>query len=417
MVARAANARFDGRSSGSPRDEKEEGSMSKNFRTRFRVLAPLALVVAGAVLLGMFGGFASRAAAKPNAGAGSAADIVTVAKLEIAAARKPLTWKAPGPPINTASLKGKRILIASIDQRVPILAAVGKATAAAAKQVGIKVTTFDAKSQFPLMGQSVQQAIDQHVDGFVSLGLPIQALPQPFKKLKAAGIPSVTVTTHEPKANAPGQGGILTYANSAPDFFKAARLMADTAVVDTNGKANVAIIGTKEIGISATLVAGMRSVLDKCSGCKVQLSDVALADWATKITPLAQSIVRRDPNVNYILTIFDDMAIFATAGVNQAGASDRVKVAGFNGTPAALKLIQTGHVFTADAGQPQEWQGWHVLDQVMRGMLKKKPGNPVMPIRYFDDQTLKGLNTNSQASLYGNPAFKQGFKKLWGIKG
>jgi ribose transport system substrate-binding protein len=149
----------------------------------------------------------------------------------------------------------------------------------------------------------------------------------------------------------------------------------------------------------------------------VEVTSVALADWATKVTPTAQSIIRRDPNVNYILTIFDDMAIFATAGVNQAGAADRVKVAGFNGTPAALKLIKDGDVFAADAGQPAEWQGWHVLDQVMRSMLEEEPGNPVMPIRYFDDENLGELNPDDEASLYGDPKFKEGFRELWGLQG
>lgn len=343
--------------------------------------------------------------------------IVETAKSEIEAARAPLEFEAPGAAIDTSSLKGKKILIAIIDQRVPILAAVGRATEEAAGLVGIETSTWDAKSEFPRMGQAVQQAIDQKVDGLVSLGLPIEALPEPFKKLADAGIPSVSVTTHQPDPDAPGQGVAGVTANSAPNFFDAARLMASKAIVDTDGKANVAIIETKEIGVSKTIVEGMRSVLDECSECKVQVTSVALADWATKVTPTAQSILQKDPDVNYILTIFDDMAIFATAGVNQAGAGDRVKVAAFNGSTAALKLIKDGDVLAADAGQPSQWQGWHVLDQIMRGMLKEDPGNPEMPIRYFDDENLSDLDPEDEAALYGNPDFEGGFKELWGLQG
>jgi ribose transport system substrate-binding protein len=111
------------------------------------------------------------------------------------------------------------------------------------------------------------------------------------------------------------------------------------------------------------------------------------------------------------------MAIFATAGVNQAGAGDRVKVAAFNGSTAALKLIKDGDVLAADAGQPSQWQGWHVLDQIMRGMLKEDPGNPEMPIRYFDDENLSDLDPEDEAALYGNPDFEGGFKELWGLQG
>jgi ribose transport system substrate-binding protein len=388
--------------------------------TRNRWLSFAAVLVA-AVLVGGCGGDSDSTTSATTGGASTQAEgnpDVAAAKAEIEAARKPLVFKEPGPAFDANKLKGKKILIAIIDARVPILSAVGHAVQEAAKPIGIKTVIRDAKSQFPRMGEAVQQAIDQKADALISLGLPAEALPEPFQKLKAAGIPSVTVTTHQPDANAPGQGGPNRTANSAPDFSKAAHLMADKAIIDTNGKANVAIIQTKEIGISKTIVAGMQDALQQCSGCKVSsVTSVALADWATKITPTAASIVRKDPNVNYILTIFDDMAIFATAGVNQAGAASRVKVAGFNGSPAALKLIQDGDVFAADAGQPSEWQGWHVLDQTMRTMLKQDPGDPVMPIRYFDDADLKGVDVKNEAALYGNPDFKDGFRKLWGLAG
>lgn len=394
----------------------------RNHRDGRLVWLAVTMLVAALLLLGGCGGDDSEA--EPEGGQATETQaapetdpIVETARQEIEAAREELVFEAPGPPIDPTPLKGKRILVASIDQRVPILAAVGRATAEAAALVGIEVGTFDAKSQFPLMGQAVQQAIDQNYDGFVSLGLPVEALPEPFANLSEAGIPSVSVTTHEPDPDAPGQGAGDVYANSAPDFFRAARLMAAKAIVDTDGKANVAIIETQEIGVSKTLVEGMRSLLDECAECEVQVTSVALAEWATKITPTVTATLRRDPDVNYVLTIFDDMAIFATAGVNQAGAGDRVKVAGFNGTPAALKLIQTGDVFAADAGQPARWQGWHVLDQIMRGMLDQEAGNPEVPIRYFDDENLEGVNVDDEAELYGSPDFETGFRELWGLGG
>jgi ribose transport system substrate-binding protein len=192
--------------------------------------------------------------------------------------------------------------------------------------------------------------------------------------------------------------------------------VAAKAVVDTDGKVNATIFDTKEITPSPDVVRGMKSVLDKCSECKFDMNTTPLADWATALTPKAQAVVRKNPNLNYILPIFDDMGVFVTAGVQQAGVGDRVKVAALDGTPAALKVIQEGDVFTANPGQPTGWLGWHALDQAMRLMLGQKPGNPEIPSRLLDDENLEGVNVDDIDAPYGNPKYREGFRQLWGLQ-
>jgi ribose transport system substrate-binding protein len=177
----------------------------------------------------------------------------------------------------------------------------------------------------------------------------------------------------------------------------------------------VVIFNCKEIKPSSSVVKGMKSMLDRCAGCEVAENSTPLAEWATALSGKAQSEVTRNPNANYFLPIFDDMAIFVTAGVRQAGATGRVKVASFNGTPAALKFVQEGDVFVADPGQSNNWIGWHSIDQAMRGMLGAKPSNPEIPIRFFDETNLRDVNVDDIDALYGNPQFRDGFTQLWGV--
>jgi ribose transport system substrate-binding protein len=344
-----------------------------------------------------------------EAGAG----LVEEANTAIEEVRGALEFEAPGPAIDVSELSGKRVLILSVDQRIPALAAVAAAIQEAAGVAGVTASVFDAKSDPSRMQQGVSQA-SQQADAMILLGIPIALVEQNLPPKDQ--VPAVSVLNNEPLADEPGQGaGAAVYASTAPSYFQGGQLAAYKAIVDTDEQANVVIFTTSEITPAADVVRGMRDVLDKCGECSVSQNDTPLAQWATALTGKAQAEIRRNPDVNYLLPIFDGMGIFVTAGINQAGAADRVKNASFNATPAALKLIQNGDPFTADPGQPNGWTGWAALDQALRGMLGEEPADPVIPQRYFDADNLEGVNVDDEAELFGNPDYKGGFRELWGV--
>lgn len=346
-------------------------------------------------------------------GGGEASAIVAEAQEMLDSARQPLEFKAPGPAIDATELEGKTVAIVSVDQRVPILAIANRSLEEAAKEVGIRVTLVDAKSQVTRMQQGIQAAA-RDADALILTGIPIAAVPAALEQAK--DIPSVSVLNNQPEEGAPGQGaGELVYASSAPDYERGGALVAAQAVADTEGELVTEIFDTKEITPSPDVVRGMKSVLDECSTCEVSENTTPLAEWATALTPKAQSTIRRNPNLNYLLPIFDDMGIFLAAGIRQAGAADRVKVAALDGTPAALKLIQEDDVFTANPGQPTGWLGWHALDQAMRGMLDEEPGDPVIPSRLLDDSNLEGVDVDDIDAPYGDVRYREGFRELWGL--
>jgi hypothetical protein len=94
------------------------------------------------------------------------------ARAAIQQARKPLVFKAPGPSIDAARLRGRRVLIVSVDQRVPALAATAKAIQEAGRVAGLRVSVFDAKADPARMTQGVRQA-SQQSNAMILLGIPI----------------------------------------------------------------------------------------------------------------------------------------------------------------------------------------------------------------------------------------------------
>jgi ribose transport system substrate-binding protein len=340
--------------------------------------------------------------------------IVNECRQRIERASQPLDFSAPGPEFDASKLAGKRVMFVSLAQAVPAIAQVATATQQAGKVAGVKVDIFDTKGDVRLMQQAIQQAVAQKYDAIILLGIPLKVTQPALKAAKDAGIPIVSELNNEPKPGAAGQGaGDTVFGTTGPPRFATGQLLACKAVVDTNGKANAVIFGAKDLEPSADEVRGMRDILGRCSGCKVSENSTPTAEWQTKLPSLAASEVRRNPNANYFLPLYDGMGIFVTSGIQQAGAAGRVKVASFNAAPAALELIRKGDTFTADPGQPNSWMAWQGLDQAMRGMLDMKPGHPVVPVRYFDRTNIKGLDVHNEDALFGSE-YRQGFTQLWG---
>jgi ribose transport system substrate-binding protein len=332
----------------------------------------------------------------------------------IAKAKNPLEFKAPGGPIDATKLKGKRVTVISLGQSIPAIADLANQTKDAGEEVGIPVDIFDAKGDVRRMQQGMAQAVTTKSSAIILIGVPTDINEAALSDAAAAKIPVISELNNEPEPDQPGQGGgEKIFASTAPSYFEAGQLLACKAVVDTSGKANVAIFGAKELKPSAKEVEGMRSILEKCDGCSVSENTTQSAEWQTRLPGLAQSEIRKSPDLNYHLPLYDGMGIFVAAGVSQAGAGDKVKVATFNAAPAGLELVKQGPSVTADPGQPPGWMAWAGLDQAMRGMLGEPPAAPRIPIRFFDQENLASLDVKDQDALFGSE-YKDGFRKLWG---
>ncbi len=331
-------------------------------------------------------------------------------------AKQPLQFTPPGPAIDASKLKGKKVTFVSLAQAVPTIADAATKTVEAGKAAGIDVSVYDGKGDVSRFQQGISGAVAQKQDAIILLGIPTDVTQGALQKASDAGIPVVSELNNEPDAGAPGQGaGANIFATTAPSYVEVGGWLACQAIVATNGKANVVIFGSKELKPSAKEVEGIRAQLAKCTGCTVSENSTPVAKWQTDLAGLAQSEVRKNPDANYLLPLYDGMGIFVTAGVQQSGSGDKVKVASFNATPAALDLVKNGSIFTADPGQPPGWLAWGGLDQAMRGMLKVEPGDPKIPMRFFDKANLQGVDTSDQDALFGSD-YKDGFLKLWGLQ-
>jgi ribose transport system substrate-binding protein len=328
-------------------------------------------------------------------------------------------FEAPGPELDATQAKGRTVAVIAIDLRVPALTEVTEHLQDVAEKIGVTATVFDGQGNPTQVNQGMSRAIDSQVDAIISVGLPVQIIADQIATAKQAGIPVVDVVNTPPKAGVPGQGSDPNvFGNVAPDSELVGQLLAATAIVETDGKADVAVMNTSELTASSVLVGGITDTLDRCDTCSYIETDTALVDWATELPGQASSVIRSNPDVNFLLPMYDGMALFATTGVRQAGGTGQVRMASFNGTAAALDLVAQGDILVADPAQNNEWAAWAAMDQALRGMLGLDPADPVLPIRYVGTDDLDGVDTSSQAAvneaLFGT-GFRDGFLKLWGL--
>jgi ribose transport system substrate-binding protein len=352
-------------------------------------------------------------------GGGDASDLVAEMQALIDDHSAQPEFEEPGPALDVSQLQGRTVALVAVDLRVPALTEVTESAQGIAEQVGLQTTVFDGQGNPTLMNQGLTQAINSGVDAIISVGLPVQLVADQIAVAKEAGIPVVDVVNTPPKEGVPGQGSDPNvFGNVAPDSELVGRLLGATAIVETDGEANVAIMNTSELTVAPVIVGGMTGMLDQCEACEYQETDTALVDWATELPGQTASVVRSTPDVNFVLPIYDAMTLFASTGVRQAGATGRVEMASFNGTAAALELVAQGDISVADVAQNNDWAAWAAMDQAMRGMLGLDPADPVLPIRYVTTADLDGVDTSSQAAvneaLFGT-GYRDGYLKLWGL--
>lgn len=322
-------------------------------------------------------------------------------------------FTSPGPDIDASALKGKTIFSLPANSSVAFVNTVDKAMAGYAKDLGINYQDYPNQQQQSQWVQGLNQAIGSKVSAIDLLaGIPPEQLAPQVKQAKAAGIP--TVDTNERDASQATVPYVAGYA-FAP-FKLAGQLMAAWAVQQTQGKANILLVTSNADTSSAAVQAGVTGELKKaCPSCALSTVNVNPVDWATKLQTTVEGSLSSNPNINYILPVFDSMAEFIAPAIQASGNDGKVHVASFNGTPAILDMIRTGNIVTMDVGENTSDVAAAGLDQLMRVMLHKPVGQEVINVRIMDKSNVSQAGVPAVSGKgYGN-AFITGYAKTWGV--
>ena len=203
-------------------------------------------------------------------------------------------------------------------------------------------------------------------------------------------------------------------ANTAIDYKQAGKLMADWTIAKTGGKTNALILVSNEALSTDSLTSGLTEAFAaNCPECKYEIVNVPIVEWATKIQPTVQGALQANPDLNYVIPIYDSMTTFVTPAIAIAGKGDSVKVATFNGTPFVLDLIRDGSV-EMDIGENLDWIAHAMMDAEMRLLCGQTPiTDSKVPLRVFTAANIADVGSPADAAMGYGDAYVQGYSDLW----
>ena len=326
------------------------------------------------------------------------------------------TFTPPGPPItNLAAAKGKTVFTMPASSANAYCAAMDAAAKESATKAGLKYIEYQNQGDSASHVQGMNAAMAQKVTAInLTCGLSPSQLGPQIDAAKAAGFPVIIGFAYDPSQAIP-----TNVAGRVDGLFGLpGQLMADWAILQTKGNANVLVIEDDEFPPALLQVNAIKSEFQThCSSCTVKYVNVASNDWSTKIQPLVQTNVNGNPKLNYVLPIYDAMAQFVVPAIVAAGAGSRVKVATFNGTPAILDMMRTGDIITMDVGEGPGWIGYAVTDEDLRIATGMAPiPSEVIGVRLFNKSNVADAGSPANLTSGYGTSFVDGYSKLWGLK-
>jgi ribose transport system substrate-binding protein len=337
----------------------------------------------------------------------------------LAAAQAVPKFTPPGPAFDASPAKGKKVFFLSVLLTVPAQQYEWQGTQAAAEAAGLTAVSYDAKGTTDGAVQGIQQAIAQKADALIIDAVPSATIAAQIKKAQDAGIEVIITQERNEATGGPkidtGNGTV------AFDFIGAAKLEADWVLADSGGKdLNVVTFSVPGDPAHGDMVDTINAELKKYAQGDVKITNerVLGADWATRLPTLVRSLLTKDPSINYMIPVVDGQALYIVPALHQIGNKD-VKIAGFNGTPAVMSMIQKGEVEGADIGSSFVWQGWANMDQALRALTGQAPAkNEGAALRLFDESNIADINVKAPeqgAEWYDTDAAIAGYKQLWGV--
>ena len=384
-------------------------------RKRFGVIVGLLLIALVALTFAAIGcgSSSSTSSSSPSAAASMGGADQAHAQAALAPLSAVPTFKAPGPSFDAKSvMAGKSILSIPGTGTDPFYVQMNKGMKTAADAVGYPFTVWNNQGQLTQYQQGIAHGITTKVSLIDLLAGPDpNALKPQIDQAKAAGI--LVVSSHLSGL----EQTVPNVSNNLPiDYKLAGQLLADW-VITKDTKAHVLVIVSDEIVSTKAMRDGITSEFTTYGGPDIQFKfvNVPIPEWGTKIKPVVQSAIVADPQLTYVLCIYDSMSQFVTPAIQATNSADRVKVVGFNGTPFVLDLVREGKV-EADIGESLNWAGMAIADAEMRligGMGQVASMN--IPFRLFTKDNAAEAGVPAEFSK-GYGEFIPQYLKLWQVQ-
>lgn len=384
--------------------------MRSNVARRLRVVALAALAALAAGALAACGGDDD----DDDGGSTGGANIDAAQELIDQYSQKP-AFEAPGEPFDARQeMQGKKVMSIPISSEIPITQVLEQTMADQAERIGFQFKHWQNQGNPDQWIQGINNAISQGFDVVDLVAIDPSLVKPQIDKAREAGIK--VISTHfagfswEPPPYIDGAVRI--------PYREVGQILAAWAIVQTDGEADSLAIIADDLESTKDVVAGLEEQFEaNCPDCELETANVPTTEWATGVQNEVANGIRRDPNVNYLIPIYDAMTQFATAGVQVAGKAGEIEMDTFNGTPFALELVADGKV-QMNLGENEDWIGRAMIDASMRAAAGLEvPSNDYegTPLYIFTEENVADAGTPPKPDKGYGEEYRAGFDELWGL--
>lgn len=304
----------------------------------------------------------------------------------------------------------KTIGYLSCGQAAPACAQMAAAAQKAVEAAGYKFILADGKLSPQGWTDGDLSLINQKVDIIINQ-VAADALVKPaLAAAKAAGIPIVCQICAN--AATPVEGG--SSANVDADTYLQGVLAADAMIVETQGKAQIAIqTNTTSPNVTAR-DKGITDEFAKCAslGCKIVASQEVgqNGDLTANGRNLANTFLQQFPKgqLDYIVPPSDSQSLGVQQAISTSGRTE-VHIAGFDAGDPNLGWIRDGTFQTFDLATPLVYSSWAAVDQAIRILAGQKGADLKLPSQFINK-----ANVPAAGAPVETTDFASAYKAAWG---
>lgn len=300
---------------------------------------------------------AARSVRRPSAIIGIGLALITAAcsaKQPPGGAQPPAGQTAAG---TAANQNQKTIGVSIQDLQAQFYVAMEQGMRDEAKRYGYAITFADANRDQARQTSQVEDFISKRVSAIVLAPVDSKAVGPAIVEANNAGIPVFTADI----ASTAKEGTVVSHV--ASDNVQGGKVAADLLGAALGGQGTVAIIDQPEVTSVQDRVKGFREELAaKYPNITIVADQPAGGDQGQAATVM-DNLLQTYPNLNGVFGINDNSALGAVSAVTVAGKLGKIKIVGYDATPAARAKIDAGEM-VGDPEQHPEEIGRLTIDQI-----------------------------------------------------
>ncbi|WGF88329.1 substrate-binding domain-containing protein [Marinivivus vitaminiproducens] len=231
------------------------------------------------------------------------------------------------------------IALVQINQQALFFNEINRGAQEAADAAGAELVIFNANDDPAAQNNAIETYIAEGVDALIVVAIDVNGIMPAVQQAADAGIPVFAVDAILPAGPQKAQIGV--------DNVEAATLLAESFVTyvdsDMEGSAQLGIVGALNSFIQNERQRGFEEAIAEVDGVETlgvvdgrNVQDAALS--------AAENLITANPTLNAIYATGEPALIGAVAATEAQGATDRVRIFGWDLTAQAIAGIDAGYV-------------------------------------------------------------------------